>query len=229
MKKGKNMSTLVQDRNEMYTPELEDFVVRQIGKYQSRFACPRCHAPTHRIWEDDLRGHRAIKCSNIECMIGNNRTNYHFDNAATILLPGYYKIARNPQKMLKLDWYHLSTRSPDELEFSSGKDMHVGQIDTIRGYYGVSYRWKQGYYLYRLRFTPDTVLSDDILRDKNKWDGVKEILENGYDNAGNKVDAYGYVNRWEALGSVSIISRRDKLEVMDVYENIIPEELTNPF
>lgn len=213
-----------------YPPRADNFVVRKIGKYQSHFACPVCHTPARLYQVGDIRGRVAVYCNNNTCFTGTKRTQFHFSNAATVLRPGYYKIARNLDKMLRMDWYHISRLSPGMLEFETGKDMHIGQIDTIREYHEISqYRWTDGYYLYRLRFKPDTVLHNEIIRDDNRWETVNDILRNNYDEQGHAVDAYAYVNRWEALGSISMVSRRDKLELVDVYKNVDLNTIQLPF
>lgn len=225
--KEKEMTTLT---HKEYLPHADNFVVRKISKNQSRFACPVCHTPVYKEHELDVRMSIPVSCVNDNCYTGKNRTQFHFYNAATVLRPGYYKIARNMEKMLCMDWYHISHLSPNNFEFETGKDMHIGQIDTICAYHDVaSSRWKNGFYLYRVCFTPDTVLYHEIIRDENHWDEVNEILRNGFDKQGNTVDAYAYVNRWEALGSISIISRRDALELVDVQENIDLETIQRPF
>lgn len=213
-----------------YQPLAEDFVIRQIGKNQSRFACPECHTPTYKDWEREIRSYMPVNCFNDACRTANGEVEFDFSNAATVLRPGYYKIARNMEKMKHMDWYHISRLSPDQMEFNTGQDMHIGQIDTIRAYHNVSKsQWKDGFYLYRVRFSPDTVLHHEIIRDENHWDDVNDILRNGCDEQGHIVDAYAYVNRWEALGSISIISRRDALELVDVQENIDLETIQRPF
>ena len=58
---------------------------------------------------------------------------------------------------------------------------------------------------------------------------IFKMLRNGFDEQGNTVDAYAYVNRWEALGSISIISRRDALELVSVQENIDLDTIHLPF
>lgn len=221
------MATLTRRK---FPPRAEDFVIRQIGKNQSRFACPVCHTPTYKDWEWDVRAHTPVRCFNDACRTENGEVQFHFFNAATVLRPGYYKIARNMEKMKRIDWYHISRLSPDKMEFDTGLDMHIGQIDTIRAYHDVSSpRWKDGFYLYRVRFAPDKVLHNEIIRDENHWNEVNEILRNGFDKQGNTVDAYAYVNRWEALGSISIVSRRDALELVDVQENVDLEAIHLPF
>lgn len=221
------MATLTRRK---FPPRAEDFVVRQIGKNQSRFACPVCHTPAYKVYEDDLRLNALVKCFNNSCHTNNEKTQFHFSNATTILRPGYYKIARNIEKMKRMDWYHISTLSPDKMEFDTGLDMHIGQIDTICAYHDVSkVRWRDGFYLYRVRFAPDKVLHNEIIRDENHWDDVNKILRNGCDTQGNTVDAYAYVNRWEAPGSISIVSRRDALELVDVEENANLETIQRPF
>jgi len=223
----KEMTTLTRKE---YLPHAENFVVRQVGKNQSRFACPVCHTPAYKEHELDVRMSVPVSCANNNCYAGKNRTKFHFYNAATVLRPGYYKIARNMKKMQSMNWYHISCIPPDKMEFNTGLDMHIGQIDTIRAYHDVSSpRWENGFYLYCVRFAPGKVLHHEIIRDENHWDEVNKMLRNGFDEQGNAVDAYAYVNRWEALGSISIISRRDALEIVDVQENIDLETIHLPF
>lgn len=123
-------------------------------------------------------------------------------------------------------WFHATNRSDwmgDLLEYKDVDEdsvplVHVGTLDAALNIMADKYsRTTDLTYLYRVRLAPDAVIDTELYEDENFWpDRTSEIC--GPDNA------FRYVNRWEATGSISMLVDPEYL-IIDRVTPLFPEEV----
>lgn len=213
--------------NTMITKD-KQYLEMRLTPQQSNFACPVCHTPVHIKHEEEIINEHGVICEN-KCIIdpdkveGNQDVFYIFE-ASVVLRPGYKNLAENPQIATEMSWYHISKRSPQQMEFDTGMEMHVGTLETVKRYRDQIRTWRnqvQDYYVYELKMV-DVDIEPELLKDINYWLPQEQALYDGID--GRTVYAYRYVNRWEAPGTISLIARRDIFEIVNVTKNALPDK-----
>ena len=200
----------------------DQYISMELEAGQSNFVCPVCFLPIGIEEESLLINEHSVECKN-GCKIpfdeGEEKDDFCIFDAQVVLRPGYKKLAMNPSIAPEMRWYHISSKKPSEMEFNSGRDMHVGSLETVKYYRDTVDHWRENvcdYYVYELRMKK-VPIEKDLLCDKNYWDFQNDVLEKG------DVYGYAYVNRWEAPGSISILARRDIFEIVSVTNNELPE------
>jgi hypothetical protein len=123
-------------------------------------------------------------------------------------------------------WFHATNRADwmgDLLDDKDEEDgsvpvVHVGTLAAAMNIMADRYaRSTEMTYLYRVRLAPDAVIDTDLYEDENLWpDRTNEI--DCYANA------YRYVNRWEATGSISMLVDPERL-IIDRVTPLFPEEV----
>lgn len=123
-------------------------------------------------------------------------------------------------------WFHATNRADWMGDLLADKDdedgsipvVHVGTLAAAMSIMADKYaRSTDLTYLYRVRLSPDVVIDTDLYEDENLWpDRTNEI--SCYANA------YRYVNRWEATGSISMLVDPEHL-IIDRVTPLFPEEL----
>lgn len=200
-----------------------DYLIADITEHETYYACPVCNTPALKESQETLEWKGSVYCVDPECMRNGERTYFSSVQARMIVRPGYEDLVEDPTTGEHIQWYHISHTSPDEMEFDSWLSMHIGQADTVKNYYDISFSHGDDFYVYRLRFRDNVTVSPKLIDDFDDWEDVEISFENEA-----PVDAYCYVNRLEAPGSISMITRRDVIEVVEVYEHgCLPEEILN--
>lgn len=109
-------------------------------------------------------------------------------------------------------WHHVSSVPPaDFLTQASDRDpiiTHLGTTVTTDAMAELTLHKphrSKFYYHYEFVLDVQTSVSTELLEDDNDWDDVEcEVLDGVYDVA-------PYVNRYEGIGQVSILTRSDKI------------------
>lgn len=173
----------------------------------SPMICPQCHVP---VPMDDFEvngindDYACAKCDAV----------FAGDDACVSVLDGHKALYENPALATEMRWFHISRLSPEQMEFSTDREMHLGQLDTVNDYFdNVAFFGLNGYWLYEVRLKPGTIVEDTVLCDDNYWDDVCADFVAGGSTA------WAYVNRYELFGSVSLIVRRDAVELVKATEN----------
>ena len=208
----------------------KQYLEMRLAPEQSNFACPICHTPVHIKHEENIINEHGVTCMH-NCVIVPDESVEHqrvfyINEASIVLRPGYEVLAKQPQHATSMHWYHISKRAPQQMEFDTGMEMHVGTLETVKYYRDQVARWKnqqQDYYVYELSMV-DVDVEKELLQDENYWIAQQRALSNGIN--GHNVYAYAYINRWEAPGSISLIARRDVFQVVNITKNALPD--TNP-
>jgi hypothetical protein len=123
-------------------------------------------------------------------------------------------------------WFHATNRSDwmgDLLEYKDTDEdsvplVHVGTLDAALNIMADKYsRTTDLTYLYRVRLAPNAIIDTELYEDENFWpDRTSEIC--GSENA------FRYVNRWEATGSISMLVDPEYL-IIDRVTPLFPEEV----
>lgn len=127
-------------------------------------------------------------------------------------------------------WFHATNRADwmgDLLEDTSDEDgslplVHVGTYDAALNimsdkYAGLYSGSTELAYLYRVRLAPGAVIDPVLYEDENLWpDRTNEI--------GCDANAFRYVNRWEATGSISMLVDPEHL-IIDRVTPLFPDEI----
>lgn len=123
-------------------------------------------------------------------------------------------------------WFHATNRANwmgDLLEDKDHADgsvqlVHVGTLDAARSIMADKYARSSGLtYLYKVRLVPEAVIDEELYEDENFWpDRTNEV-----DDFAN---AFRYVNRWEATGSISMLVDPEHL-IIDEATPLLPKEV----
>lgn len=122
------------------------------------------------------------------------------------------------ENLIQSRWHDTSDVEPDE--FASGKHISAETMDMIDGGTHVgtldsaidraAHQFYSQYYLYEFRIHPSTNVYPDLLIDSNAWSKPITMLADG------TCDVIRYINRWEAMGDMSLIVHPCKLQLMEV-------------
>lgn len=200
-----------------------DFIIKDIDDDKTYYACPVCDTPADKACESTMSWKNAVYCANQNCYTQGEKTSFSSDTARMIVRNQHNDLAVNPSDATDMAWYHISHIPPEEMEFDSWLSMHVGQAETIKDYYNVSFSHDDDFYIYQLEFVDNTEFYPYIIDDCDDWEDVEISFENHC-----PIDAYCYINRVEAPGSISVIARRDVLRISQVYNRgEIPNDIHN--
>lgn len=177
----------------------------------SYFTCPECKCGVSISQEAVLLDENPSVCA--ACGV-----KFDILTASMLLRPEFYGLSNNVHSALGMLWYHVSEKDPNEMDFESDREMHVGQMDSVNHYVSSHPRFDgKSRYLYTLQFYPDVVLYDKIIDDENDWVWVEHLFR-GMSASDLDVDGFVYLNRFEAPGSLSIVARRCAFDMISVVE-----------
>lgn len=140
-------------------------------------------------------------------------------DAGLILDERYAFIHENVDAVKDMRWYHISEIDEEFMEFSSENTMHIGQLDSLRSLVRQRTVWNTGwelFYIYELKIYPHTVIGKNIIGDSNYWEYVEDDMYYGH------AQGYVYANRYESPGSVSVLIKRNCVEMVQCWENVFP-------
>ena len=210
-------------------PTPGNFTYKDIRAYETYYACPVCFTPVRKRNDNDHILFWSMLCSNLDCSQDGSSTWFNGRKAIMFIRPEHRDLANNPASAIEHAWYHISTLTPDEMEFHSNRPMHLGHAATVKAYYDSDpfvhgEKFANGdFYVYQVRLKNDCVISDVILDDFDYWDDV-DLSFLDYETP----SAHVYVNRIEAPGSLSIIAKRCEIEVVKTYPcGVFPDEVKN--
>lgn len=206
-----------------------NFLNKDVHVYETYRACPVCFTPVRKRKDNPHGSYWSMLCANPDCFQNGSRTWFNGQQAVMFIRPEHRDLANNPESAIEHIWYHISTCTPDEMEFHSNRPMHLGHAATVKAYYdSVPFvhgeKFANGdFYVYQVRLKNDCVISDIVLDDCDYWDDVELSLLD-YETP----SAHVYVNRIEAPGSLSIIAKRRDVEMVKTYpRGVFPDEVKN--
>ena len=118
-------------------------------------------------------------------------------------------------------WFHTTNRENWETKVKTAERVpyiHAGTFEAAMERHEdrkSTYGW-----IYELRMKPECELADDVYSDLNRWDdevdedGIFEPDDIHYDHP---KDALRYVNKWESVGSISLLMDPRMMEVVAVH------------
>lgn len=191
------------------------------ANFSSPVRCGECDTYITAEQEDYIFRSRFIEddaCQNCGCELDE-------DMVVTDILP-------TSEHLLAIDnakaefWFHATDRADwmgDLLEDKNPEDgsvpmVHVGTLDAALNIMSDKYSLSHNLtFLYRVSLRPDAVIDDELYEDENYWpDRTNEV--------GDFANAFRYVNRWEATGSISMIVDPEFL-IIDRVTPLFPEEV----
>jgi hypothetical protein len=121
-------------------------------------------------------------------------------------------------------WYHATNRKnwmADLLDYdiSDGFPLvHVGIVDAAINIMDDQYVGSDDWiYLYKVKLSPTAVLDPELYEDENMWPVRTKNIEDVPANA------FRYVNRYEATGSISLLVDPREL-IIESVERLTPEQ-----
>ena len=187
------------------------FIEPDVADPSSYYACPRCGSVASEELGLLILGEKPVMCP--DC-----HTVFDVLSASMLVRSKYSGVLRNPSSAADMLWYHVSEKSPDEMEFSSDREMHVGQMESIDQYVSDHPRFEgKSRFLYSLQFYPDVFLYDHVIEDEDDWLWAEHLFR-GMSVGDLDVDGFVYLNRFEAPGSLSVVARRCAFDVLEAVE-----------
>lgn len=211
----------------------KDFIVRNLAPanydtkvldtYYCNFACPVCKQPVIIDFENDILDAKPMFCDNgcvIPSGLGYDYEYFNIHTALMYLSPQYVDLVENLEMFRYMSWYHISDTPPEYMDFASEKTMHIGGADTVCEYFLQHRNWiigEQDFYIYKLHIKPEAIIYPTVIEDENDWDYAESAI--AYLDDYNTI---AYLNRWESPGSISLILRRDMVELVEYQRNALP-------
>ena len=175
----------------------------------SYFSCPGCG-----LRADEETQSRLLDKENITCRQCGRR--FHILTATMSLQHEFEGMFHDPKSAVDRLWYHVSVKSLDEMDFTSDREMHVGQMGSIEQYVSEHPRFDgEDTYLYTLQFRPGTLLYGKVIDDQDDWVWAEHLFR-GMSEDALDVDGFVYLNRFEDPGSLSVVARRCVFDVLTV-------------
>lgn len=188
---------------------------------QSAFVCLGCDEPLSKTWEKMLtKGFESYQCvCEEESMV--DELDVHvllssvpfLDTATTRETVWYHstKINNWDAEVAKL----RSTFVCGSNEMLSVPYVHVGTLDAALARFEDT-KGESGW-LYEIRIKDEAVLAGEVYEDRNDWE---QFVRTGFYESvlgdKKKCDVLRYVNRWESVGSISLIMDPRFMEVVKV-------------
>lgn len=182
---------------------------------QSAFVCMSCDAPLSKSWEKALLN----GLDDYQCLCGEDS---QVDELDIHILPSSVQFldARVTRESV---WYHSTAVQNWDEEVSKlrptfvcgGNEMpsvpyvHVETLESAMTRFndaGADAGW-----LYRIRIKEEAVLAGEVYEDQNDWE---QWVRTGFFEERKQCDVIRYVNRWESVGSISLIMDPRFLEVV---------------
>lgn len=185
------------------------FIEPDVADPASYFVCPQCGSVASRELELLILDEKFVTCP--ICGEG-----FGILSAQMMLRHAYSGLAKNPESAVDMLWFHVSEKSPEEMDFESDREMHVGQMESVEHYVSTHPRFEgKNRYLYSLQFHSDAVLYARVIDDENDWVWAEHLFR-GMSVSDLDVDGFVYLNRFEAPGSLSVVARRCAFDVLEV-------------
>lgn len=188
---------------------------------QSAFVCLGCDAPLSRTWEKMLTN----GFESYQCLCGDESM---VDELDVHILPSSVRFLDTDTTRENV-WYH-STKVENWAEevsqlrptFVCGSNemlsvpyVHVGTLDAAMARFDDT-KHEAGW-LYEIRIKDEAVLAREVYEDRNDWEQyVRTGFFEGILEDKKQCDVIRYVNRWESVGSISLIMDPRLFEVVKV-------------
>lgn len=188
-------------------------IYKRVHDNESYFQCGKCGQTLTLEQESFMRKEIIGQFCNNGCFL-------KVEDLQVILHPKYYHIVNNLDTIRDYSWWHASYNNPENIEFSTAKDMHVGQYNAVHQIIEDKLPWFQSdYYLYKLHITNSAKIFPYIIPDYGvEWEIIeKELLQSHY-------NIFVYLNAWEGVGELSLITKRNALEMVQRYDNTTPRD-----
>lgn len=194
---------------------IQPYILRDLSDAASHFACSRCKTMFAKTIENNHYENRHFICARCGFAQYSWRADLIMDN-------NYRHIDENVQAVKDMSWYHISELDEPCMEFESENTMHIGQLESLRDLIRQRTAWNTGwepFCVYELRIRQDADIYHTITADVNDWRNEEDDIFYGL------ADGFVYVNRYEAPGSVSLIIKRNCVELVRAWDdNEFPSE-----
>jgi hypothetical protein len=188
---------------------------------QSAFVCLGCDAPLSKSWERMLtKGFDSYQCvCGEESMV--DELDVHILSSSVRFLDAV--------TTRETVWYHstsvqnwneeVSKLRPTFVcgsnELSSVPYIHVGTLDSAMERF--KDKKSTSGWLYEVRIKDEAVLAEEVYEDRNDWEAwVRTGFFEGVLEDKKQCDVIRYVNRWESVGSISLIMDPRFIEVVKI-------------
>lgn len=189
------------------------YILRDRRSTDSHYVCSQCDNVLTIAVEESISDGRRVLCQMCGCDINVLDTN--------VILDEQYSHVHNDVKRVKnMRWYHISEYDEGCMDFDTENTMHIGRLSSLEALVRQRTVWNTGwepFFIYELRIKDNTLLGDTILRDNDDWYDVEGDIYYGC------ADGYVYVNRFESPGSISVLLKRNCVELVKSWENEFPQ------